>query len=611
MQKNLFFYDDDRGLTMMNFLNKIKASKPALISIAAGGVIIALFLVLVAYAYSCNSIFPNVKAGGISLAGKSEAEAAEILRASCDEEIANARLNVAVESFDEITVNGSQLDITIPAEDIAKRAYAVGREGGFFRRMGGVLKCIFGGTDVGRTVNVSDEGFEEIFSEVSKYDVAPVDAEYTIEDDTLILHPKSDGKTINKEAFREKLLNAFANKDYSTITLEREVAPSVSLDIDKVYSEVHTVAADAYVENGEGTSRIVPHVVGVDFDLEAARIAYNNNPDEAIRIPLQITQPKVQTKHLETNLFKYCLAEVETHFSPKKVARTSNVRLAAELVNGTILNPGEEFSYNKTVGPRTTARGFKAAAIFAQGEVVDGIGGGICQVSSTIYMAALRANMKITERKNHSFFVDYTPKGEDATVVYGSIDFRFVNTSEYPIKIVATSKNNYIRVKIMGTEPDEKVTVKLTKKTHSTTPYTTREKYTSELAAGVREVEQKGQQGMSMSVYRNVYDKDGKLIESYLENNTKYKPMPEIVLVGTGPAAPATTPAPEVVTGEPTTPPAEEPKTETPPAEQTPEDNPVTPEQDTPAVDAPATDVPTEEVPPAETPSEGEAENLD
>ncbi|MBQ8003900.1 MAG: VanW family protein, partial [Oscillospiraceae bacterium] len=283
--------------------------------------------------------------------------------------------------------------------------------------------------------------------------------------------------------------------------------------------------------------------VGVDFDLEAAKIAYEKTPDEVIRIPLTLTQPKVLTKHLEVNLFKYCLAEVETHFSPKKVERTANVRLSAKLINGTVLNPGEEFSYNKTVGPRTTARGFKAASIFSQGEVVDGIGGGICQTSSTLYMAAVKANMKITERTNHSFYVDYAPKGEDATVVYGSLDFKFKNTSEYPIKIVATSKNNYVRIKLMGTEPDEVRTVKLTKKTHSTTPYTTREKQTNELKSGERKVEQKGQEGLSMTVWRNVYDKNGKLVESYVENKSKYKPMPEIVLVGTGKAATASAPA--------------------------------------------------------------------
>ncbi|MBQ5778267.1 MAG: VanW family protein, partial [Oscillospiraceae bacterium] len=343
--------------------------------------------------------------------------------------------------------------------------------------------------------------------------------------------------------------------------------------------------------------------------LAAARAAYEKTPDEVVKIPLVITKPKVYTKHLEVNLFKYCLAEVETHFSPKKVERTSNVRLAASLVNGTILNPGEEFSYNKVVGPRTTARGFKAAAIFAQGEVVDGIGGGICQVSSTIYMAALRANMKITERKNHAFYVDYTPKGEDATVVYGSIDFRFKNTSAYPIKIVATSKNNYIRVQLMGTEPDEKVTVKLTKKTHSTTPYTTREKKSASLAAGQRTVEQKGQEGLSMTVYRNVYDSKGKLIESYVENNSKYKPMPQIVLVGSAPSAP--TVAPEEPTPEN---PEPQPETPAPEAPSTPESAPETPEapaeqEETPDITQEATENQQEQAGEVLPPKEDEAES--
>ncbi len=591
---------------MMNLLQKIKGSKPAMISLAAVGAIVVLFFALVAYTYAYGDIFPGVKAGNIPLSGHSEAEACELIKASCDEGYKNTEVKIAVENFDEVTIKGSELQITVPAEDIAKSAYAAGHEGGFFTRIGAVLKCIFGGYDVGYAINFGEEAFEDAFLEVSKYDVAPIDAEYTIEDETLILHPRHDGKTVNKEAFREKLMNAFVNEDYSTIALEREIATSVAIDIDKVYSEVHSEVKDAYLEKGEdGNNKIIPHVLGVDFDLEAARSAYNGSPDEIIRIPLQITQPKVQTKHLETNLFKYCLAEVETHFSPKKVERTANVRLAAQLVNGTILNPGEEFSYNKVVGPRTTARGFKAAAIFAQGEVVDGIGGGICQVSSTIYMAALRANMKITERRNHAFYVDYTPKGEDATVVYGSIDFRFVNTSEYPIKIVATSKNNYIRVQIMGTEPDEKVTVKLTKKTHSTTPYTTREKTSTALKAGVRQVEQKGQEGISMSVYRNVYDKNGKLIESYLENNSKYKPMTEIVLVGTGAAAPTVAPAPSDEKVE--TPPKEEKPVETPAETVTPE-TPSDTTEETPNVETPEVETPVEETPVEGTPSEGSAE---
>ena len=556
-----------------------KFPKWALIAAGVLAVLLLLFAVLTVYTYAHGDIFPGVSAGGVKLGGMSEEEAIAALDGSCDVRYSDAALTVELEDIVKRDVTAKELGVKFSSAQTAKDAIAAGHEGGFFRRIGDVLSIIFGGREIDIAVTVDETAAGELMAELAKYDVAPVDASYTIEEEkTLVLHPRTDGKKLDTEALMQSITDRFLNEDYSPLRAERTVSESVALDMDKVYAEVHKEVTDAHLEKTDDGNKIVPHVVGVDFDLEAAKIAYEKTPGEVIRIPLTLTQPKVLTKHLEVNLFKYCLAEVETHFSPKKVARTANVRLSASLINGTVLNPGEEFSYNKTVGPRTAARGFKEAGIFSQGEVVDGIGGGICQTSSTLYMAAVKANMKITERTNHSFYVDYAPKGEDATVVYGSLDFRFKNTSPYPIKIVATSKNNYIRVKLMGTEPDEVRTVKLTKKTHSTTPYTTREKQTSELPAGERKVEQKGQEGLSMTVWRNVYDKNGKLVESYVENKSKYKPMPEIVLVGTGKAQAATAPVTPETAGEATEIPA-------PPPEQAPA---LTPETPAPVPEAPA-----------------------
>ncbi len=520
-----------------------KIPKWAIITGIATSTVLVLTLVLTAYTYSKSTVFSGISAGGVDLGGMTEQEAVKALDKECQSRFADAGLTVKVDDVSEVTVKASELGVKFSSADTAKKAFAIGREGGYFSRIFTVLGTVFTDTEMEVSMSFDEEILNQILAELAEKDIAPTDAAYTVEGEKLILHPKSDGLAIDKEKAGEAIKERFRDEDYSELLLKREVAPAAYLDLDKVYSEVHKEVADAYLEKNAEGNKITPHVVGVDFDLAAAKKQYEENPDRVIEIPLVLTQPKVLTKHLETNLFKYKLVEVETYFSPKKVERTANVRLAAQYVNGTILNPGEEFSYNEVVGPRTKARGFKEAAIFASGEVVDGIGGGICQVSSTIYMAAIKANMKITERKNHSFYVDYAPKGEDATVVYGSIDFKFVNTNKYPIKIVATSKNNYIRIAFMGTEPDEVRTVKLTKKTHSTTPYSTREKQTTELPAGERRVDQKGQQGLSMTVYRNVYDGNGKLLESYVENTSKYKPMPEIVLVGAGPEAVPTAPA--------------------------------------------------------------------
>ena len=581
-------------MNYMKLFGNGKLPKGILIGAIALGAVVAIAAALSIFTYANGDIFPGVTVDGIKLGGKNIEEATAALTQAGSERYDEASFDIVLEDVATYTAKGSELGVRFSSEETAENAMKIGHEGGYFNRVGDVVGAMFGAHDIAPAIEFDEGALEDMLAELTKYDIAPVDAEYTIENEnTLVLHPKADGKKLNTENLIEQVKAKFAEQNYEPLELSREVAVSVALDMDKVYSEVHKEVSDAHLENKDGGNVIVPHVVGVDYDLEAAKVAYNQKPDEVIRIPLTLTQPKVLTKHLEVNLFKYCLAEVTTKFSPKKVARTANVRLAAKLINGTILNPGEEFSYNKTVGPRTKARGFQEAAIFAQGEVVDGIGGGICQTSSTLYMAAVKANMKTTQRSNHSFYVDYAPKGEDATVVYGSLDFKFKNTSKYPIKIVATSENNWVKVRIMGTEPDEVRTVKLTKETHSTTPYTTREKISSELKPGERVVEQKGQPGLSMTVYRNVYDKNGKLVESYVENKSKYKPMPEIVLVGAGTATAATAPAEKPAEAKPVAPNTEETK----PSESTSDAPAPAPEGATEQVTAPT-------VPSTEDPSE-------
>ena len=112
--------------------------------------------------------------------------------------------------------------------------------------------------------------------------------------------------------------------------------------------------------------------------------------------------------------------------------------------------PGETFSYNKTLGARSTKAGYKTAKVYENGAVVDGIGGGICQISSTLYNAVLKANMQTVERRNHQFITSYVPEGRDATVAYGVTDFKFKNTRKYAIKIKATASNGVATISIYG-----------------------------------------------------------------------------------------------------------------------------------------------------------------
>ena len=600
-----------------------KWKKGLVIAIAAAAAAVLAIIALAIYTFTCTKAFAKVLVGGESVSGMMHEEIVALLDERSDAEYSAVEFDIKVD--DSIThVTAADLKAARDSVAAADAAMAVGRDGSVIGRMWDVLVCLVAGRDISPSALLDDASLDAVLAKVAeKSNVAPVHAGYTVEGDVLTLTPPKDGVKVDAEALRSEIRARFDTNSYDDIVTSVVTDKATVLDMDEVYKAVHTTVKDATMTHENGEHKISPHVVGVDFDLAAAKKEHSANPDKIVKIPLTLTQPKVTTIMLQATLFKDTLSTVTTYFSPKKVARTHNVALAAKYMNGTVLNPGETFSYNKTVGPRTAARGFKEAQIFSQGEVVDGLGGGICQVSSTLYMATMKANMKTVSRKNHSFYVDYAPKGQDATVVYGAIDFQFENTSPYPIKIVAYQKNNYIKVSIMGTKTETR-TVKIQTKTLATKPFTEKIVEDPSLKPGERVIEQKGQEGITMNVYRLVYDGNGKLLSNTLENKTKYVPMPQIVRVGpaaAGTSAPVETPAEkpsETPAEKPSETPAEKPS-DAPPAEkpeEKPSDPPVEKPAETPAetpeetpAETPAetpTDAPSD--PPAETPEEKPAE---
>ena len=195
------------------------------------------------------------------------------------------------------------------------------------------------------------------------------------------------------------------------------------------------------------------------------------------------------------------------------------------------MNSGDVFSYNDVVGQRTAARGYQAAPAYVQGETVDEIGGGICQTSSTLYLACLRSNLEITERYAHRYVPAYITAGMDATVSWGGPDYKFTNNSLYPIKIVTIYENNYLTVRILGTNVDG-TSVKMTNEHLSTTPYETVYEDDPTLAPGTEKVKTTPYTGYKYRTYRNVYDANGKLISSTYEATSDYKSRNKVILRG-------------------------------------------------------------------------------
>ena len=590
---------------MSKFFGFLKAKKWLAVILACVGVGIIGVAGFAIYTATHADIMPNVRVENLALGGMTREEAIEAMGA-IDEEYGASTFNIT--AADTITpVVGKELNVRLDKEAVADEAIKVGHEGNLWQRMLATAKTLTSGHEIAPVVVLDEDLLGVIIERVSAANVEPQDATFRVEKDQLILTPPVDGKHFDIEALKTRIREKFQEKDYGDMVLTMEPWEAKPINLDEVYAEVHTEAKDAVIETKDGKKVLTPHVVGVDFDLAAAKEKLAQTPDEEIRITLTLTQPKVTTASLQSSneLFGHTLSKVTTRYSAKKTNRVSNVKLAAKLINGTVLNPGEVFSYNKVVGPRTTARGFKAAAIFAAGEVVDGIGGGICQVSSTLYMASIYADLETVKRTNHSFYVDYAPKGHDATVVYGSIDFQFKNNTDAPIKIFASANNTSVTVTIKGTASTKK-TVKLQTKTISTTPFTEKTVVDPALKPGERVVRQAGQNGMRLEVYRVVYDENGKVLRNEHENTTRYKPMPQIVSVG--PEAPAVAPQQQPAQQQPTQQqPTQQQPTQQQPTQQQPAQQQPTQQQSTqqqPTQQQPTQQQPTQQQPTQQQPAQ-------
>lgn len=282
------------------------------------------------------------------------------------------------------------------------------------------------------------------------------------------------------------------------------------------------------------TGTIVPHELGYSLDREALRPmildAFKTSNRAEITLPVKIIQPKVTMEDITNAGMKEFLSSYTTTFNSGDMNRTDNIKLAALNTNGTIIYPGKIFSFNEIVGPREKEYGFKEALEIVDGEFVPGIGGGICQVSSTLYNAVLLANLKIIERSNHSKPLSYVPLGRDATVAYGALDFQFMNNTQEPILILAEVEDNKLVVGILGPHPlTEKVEIQ--HENQKAIPPTIVKKDDDDLYLGETLVEQEGRPGYALTTLRVVWSR-GRQISKEVLSKDIYMGEDTIVKVG-------------------------------------------------------------------------------
>lgn len=379
-----------------------------------------------------------------------------------------------------------------------------------------------------------------------------VQTTWTLTEETLDFTMGTAGVSVDAQTLTQQIMEHTAQGNYEPIQCPLVSSDPEAVDLEAVYNEVFAEPANATLDVAEDNSyTIVASVKGVDFDQAAAREALDQaQQGSTVSIPLIREDPAIDTATLEAGLFRDVLGEYTTYVSGT-AARKSNVKLAGEKCNGTILLPGETFSYNEVVGQRTAEAGFQEAGAYLNGETIQELGGGVCQGSSTLYCAVLYSNLEVVDRRCHTYVSSYVPLGMDATVSWGGPDFVFKNNTDYPIKVVASYANSKITFQIYGTKVSE-FTVKITSSTLAVTSPGRKEVQDNTLEVGTEVVEDKGHTGYKVQTYRKVYDGDGNLISESDEAYSVYRMTDQVVRVGTKQPEPETPVEPEAPAETPT-----------------------------------------------------------
>lgn len=433
----------------------------------------------------------------------------------------------------EKTININQFSFEYDIQNAVDIAYSNGRDGNIFKNNFNIISSLFSPINIIPNYFMDTNVFNALCTEMeANFSDRLVEPSYYIEGTNLIITKGVDGNKIDRDSLKNDILNYINNSLSSQyITIPVVYSNASEIDIDKIYGEIHKEAKDAYFTTDPYV--IYPHVDGVDFNItiDEAKSLFNEVRD-TYTIPLKITTPNITTNKLGDEAFPHLLGTYSTTYSTSNTNRSTNIRLASEKINGTIVMPGEIFSYNQIVGQRTIAAGFKSAAVYSGGEVTTGIGGGICQVSSTLYNSVLLANLEIVERYNHGFYPGYVPVSRDATVSWGGPDFKFKNTRNYPIKIVCSGTGGTISVKIYGLKSDNEYEVEIQSYVTSWFSYKTITKEDHTLPTGTTKVLQEGSNGCYSVAYK-ILKQNGEIISKSLLSKDTYNPHNKIVAVGT------------------------------------------------------------------------------
>lgn len=518
--------------------NKNKKTKKILLCCTIPTFIFAVLILLLSTIFALininnTKIMRGVSIQGIDVSNLTVGEAKQKVSSVVGKHMSE---NILVKHLDfEGIFLPEQLGVSLDIDSTVDEAYSLGRSGNIFENNYSILNLMLNTKDLAVNITYDEALLNSIIGEINS--LLPdriIKPDFYINDSNeLIITSGRDGSVVNTPSFRDSLelvLSDFDN-DEPTIDIPVVNVQTDNINMDDIYASIYKTPVDAYYTTNPYV--VYPSSNGLDFaiSLDEAKNLISNYQEE-YTIPLKVLYPNVTTNQIGNEAFPDQISKFSTSYTSSGYARSTNIELAAQKLDGVVIMPGETFSYNQAVGQRTKAAGFKEATAYSNGQVVQEVGGGICQVSSTLYNAVLYANLEIDERTNHGFKPSYVKPGLDATVSWGGPDFKFKNNRNYPVRIKTDTSGKVLKIYIYGLKTNNDYTVVLDPQYVSTVYYKTIYQNDSSLGSGESKIIQSGSNGCKTATYKYLYDANGTLVSSECISRDTYNPHNKIIAVG-------------------------------------------------------------------------------
>lgn len=524
-------------------------NKSKIILIVLLGVIALMLLSASVFAYMIlqnDKTYKGVSIAGLDVSGLDRQSILQLLETKITKPADGLQIKLKSGNVEK-EMSFPELGVKYDVKSASEKAYSVGRTGNVFERLYDIANAAIHGTQIDVPQSFDQEKLTDFVSQFSAAIFRNVkENALLITDNSVVIRSGRHGEDIDSKSTIDLIKKMIESGKGGTIEPQIIITNPARFNVDDLYNQIESEPVDAGYKVENEQLVMVPHVMGRKIDKTAlANIVaeVEKTEDTERSLPVTFIKPEITSDIVSSMLFRDELASYSTTFSTATENgrnRKYNMGLAVAKIDGLILLPGDEFSYNDVVGPRDVEHGYKEAHVYINGRVENGIGGGICQVSTTLYNAVLKADLTVKERRSHSFTVGYVPLGQDATAYYGGTDFRFINSTRWPIRLNATVSGNRVSVKFTGTNETPGKTVIISNKILSHTPFATKYVDDPTLPYGKTTIQQEGSDGYVVENYKTI-KLDGKVISQTKLSTSKYNPCPEIILVGKK-GAPTTTP---------------------------------------------------------------------